>query len=211
MKHIFKNIFLNIKRFLYNQEGVNIIEFAFMLPVLLILLFGMVDLSRYYQFHQKMDNAAYTLNNLIAQNYVITKSEIDTYAATIPYLLKPFDTKNLKIITTCVKRANTSQDPLGKKPPYSQWQVEYGTASNMSQIVTAVGNQIVYLPNFQANQEFTLEQGDEIIITEIYLPFEFTFASTSFYKAFNIPSDGIYKKNIMRPRYNHFQNKDNKI
>lgn len=211
MKHILKNIALNTKRFLSNQEGVNIIEFAFMLPVLLILLFGMIDLSRYYQFHQKMDNAAYTLNNLIAQNYVITKNEINTYAATIPYLLKPFDTKDLKIIVTCVKKLEKSQDPLEKKPPYSQWQVEYGTSSNLSQIVTAPGNQIVYLPNFETEQKFKLEPGDEIVITEIYMPFNLTFASTSFYEAFNIPSEGIYKKNIMRPRYNHFQNQDSQI
>ena len=208
MKNIFRKTNLNVKRFLCNQEGGNLIEFAFMLPVLLILLFGMVDLSRYYQFHQKMDNATYTFNNLIAAEYIIHKDEIDTYAATIPYLLQPFDTSDLQIIVTAVERPDIDEDPEKDDPPHSIWQFEYLDTSRPSKIVTALENTRVDLPNFEANQNFRLEQGDQVLITEIYMTFHFTFASTSFYKAFNIPSGGIYKINITRPRYNTFKNKN---
>ncbi len=40
------------------QRGANLVEAAFVLPVLLLLWFGVVELGRGYQIHQTMTNAA---------------------------------------------------------------------------------------------------------------------------------------------------------
>lgn len=49
------------------SSGVAMLEFALILPVLLLMVFGGVEITRYVLFHQKIDNATSGVANVITQ------------------------------------------------------------------------------------------------------------------------------------------------
>lgn len=59
--------------FLRQERGVALIEFAFVAPVLILLLVGAVELTRYISIAQKLDKAAYAMADLTNQYPPATK------------------------------------------------------------------------------------------------------------------------------------------
>lgn len=56
-----------VQRFARDRGGVALLEFALILPVVLLLVFGGVEITRLVLFHQKLDNATSGVANVITQ------------------------------------------------------------------------------------------------------------------------------------------------
>ncbi len=56
---------MRMKRFIKNEKGVALIEFALILPILFLLTFPMIDYSRYILLQQKIIKTAYVLGDSI--------------------------------------------------------------------------------------------------------------------------------------------------
>ncbi|GEM_PF-4507824 len=69
-----------LRNFLKNNQGVVLIEFAFILPILLLLTFPMIDYARYVLLQQKVIKTAYVLGDAFTISNPI---EADTDATDI--------------------------------------------------------------------------------------------------------------------------------
>lgn len=68
MKHLEKIVRrLGLKRLRDEQSGVSIIEFALLLPILLVIVIGTIEVTRLVLFHQKVDNATSRVADLITR------------------------------------------------------------------------------------------------------------------------------------------------
>jgi Flp pilus assembly pilin Flp len=56
-----------LKRIRTNEQGVSMIEFALLLPILIVILLGTVEITRMVLFHQKLDNATARVADLITR------------------------------------------------------------------------------------------------------------------------------------------------
>jgi Flp pilus assembly protein TadG len=56
-----------IKRLLRHREGIALIEFAMVFPLLFLLLFGGIEISRLVLIHQKLEKAGYVVADIVAQ------------------------------------------------------------------------------------------------------------------------------------------------
>lgn len=185
-------MFQLLKTFLKDNKAVSMIEFAFVLPILILLFFGIVDVSRYYQFYQKLDNANYTMANLVNQNLQISLNDIDIYYKIIPILLEPFETDDLQVIVTDVERK------LGSNVTRIRWQVNKGLTSNKSSIGSSPGQSV-------SIKDMPLEEGDQIIVTEIFLKFKFLFNTKQFSSMIGFDGAPIHRVFYSRPRYATFE------
>lgn len=61
-----------LRKLFQNEQAVALIEFALVLPVLLILLFGAIEVSRYMLIVQKVEKTAYSMTNMVAQSLPAT-------------------------------------------------------------------------------------------------------------------------------------------
>lgn len=59
-----KNILRHISK---DQQGVSMIEFGLLLPILLLILVGTIEITRLVLFHQKIDNSTARVADLIAR------------------------------------------------------------------------------------------------------------------------------------------------
>lgn len=62
-----KKCFSVHKRLCRDMQGVALLEFALILPVLFLLVFGGIEITRLVLFHQKIDNATSSVANMVTQ------------------------------------------------------------------------------------------------------------------------------------------------
>ena len=80
-----------LRRLAADRRGVALIEFGFAVPILIIMTFGTVELSRYVLLHQKLDRIAMTLADLIAQSEELAETDINNIFDAVSHIGQPFD------------------------------------------------------------------------------------------------------------------------
>jgi hypothetical protein len=80
------------------DEGVAAIEFVIVLPVLLLLFFGMINLTNYISMMRKVNSAAELVTDLVSRhNEKVKTSDIDDYFKAAALLFLPSSADNLQI------------------------------------------------------------------------------------------------------------------
>jgi len=102
-------------RFWHGVEGLAAVEFAFVLPIILAMFLGLVELSQASGVRTQVINMASTASDLIAQKTTVTGSDVDTAFTATKAILFPNDTKVAAITITSVI------DGGAGKPPVIAW------------------------------------------------------------------------------------------
>lgn len=132
------NRFSNLFR--RDERGVALIEFALVMPFLIVVLFGGIELTRYILITQKVAKAAFMMNNVVTQYLPATATaqdgEIDVTEMQYVFLqldrmMEPFDVpeRQVAIATSVVKTAPTTI--------VVKWQIA-GGGSLTSEVASAV-------------------------------------------------------------------------
>ncbi len=166
-----------------DNNGIANVEFAFVLPVLITLLFGSFELSRYVLLNLKLEKATYTVSDLVTQETSISNSQLNQImlAATeimTPYSIGPKGT----IIVTSVYQQNDVD------PPVIRWQYTGGGSLPKTSTVGEV-NEWATLP-----EGLTLADKDNLIVAEIFYEF------TPFFSNDTIGSANLHKMAFFKPR-----------
>lgn len=166
-----------------SQRGVAAVELALVFPMLLILLLGGLDLTRYMLFHQKTERVAFSVADMVAQSSAVTKVQMDDIVLAAGQIMRPFSftAEGVVIVSSVYK------DPAQSFPTI-RWQYSGGgTLARSSKI--GILNGTPTLPN-----GLTLNDKDNVIIAETYYLFSPTFNSGY------TPQSDIYKIAIYKPR-----------
>ena len=79
-----------LRRFWRDDRGLAVMEFAFALPVLVMILLGCFDAARFVLINQKMSRVASQSADLVAQLDVVTEAEIDDLFVAADSTAEPF-------------------------------------------------------------------------------------------------------------------------
>ena len=178
-----------------SQDGVAYLEFAICLPVLIIMLMGAIEMTRFIIITQKVEKTAFTLSDIISQGKTISTSDLDKmmYAASqvmLPYTMAG----DGRVVVSSVK-----QDNSVNSLPTIQWQyVSQGAngswAGQTSQLgaggTNATPGSTVILPG-----NLTLNDQDNVVVTEVFYNYQPLIASNGV-----IPGRRIYKVSVFKPR-----------
>jgi Flp pilus assembly protein TadG len=97
------------RRFLADDRGVSGIEFAFVFPLILLLLVGMLETNEALSVNRKLLQVSSTVSDLIAQQSTITPAQADLTLSGAASMLAPYDTTSLKIILSVINVTTTKQ------------------------------------------------------------------------------------------------------
>lgn len=92
-----------------DQSGVSAVEFALILPIILILLVGLVDTNEALIVHRKMRQVTSTVADLIAQSEQLTTSQVDLTLTGAASLLSPYPLTSLHIVVSVLDVTETEQ------------------------------------------------------------------------------------------------------
>ncbi len=93
-----------LSRFANGEHAVAAVEFALILPVMLTLYIGSVELSSAISVDQRVATVSGSLGDLVARaDGVIAKSQVDDYFLAASATMAPYDDATVQQIVTCVK------------------------------------------------------------------------------------------------------------
>lgn len=178
----------------HTSRGVAALEFVILLPIYLMLVFGMLEVYQFFRTVGVIDRTAFSLGSLVAQKAMLIDNSSATDANNIgifwaiaPQLATPLDMQgNGTVIITDVKDA-------GNATPVIAWQRTSPWGTGASQLGKSP------LPS-----GFPFYAGDNTIVVEVYYRFAPFHALQTFWP--NAPGAvNLYRRAYFRPR---FQNLD---
>jgi Flp pilus assembly protein TadG len=101
-----------IRRFLRNRRGLAAVEFGLILPVMLTMFLGTVELSLALTARANVTNLASTTADLVAQETGIKVADLQSVFAAANAILYPYSTSAAQITLTSVVYNTTSTNPL---------------------------------------------------------------------------------------------------
>lgn len=93
----YRTVLSCLLRLTRDRAGVSGVEFALVLPILLLLLAATVDLGHALTVSRKIDQIAATTSDVISQQSTWTKSNVAGLLSGMSFILQPYDTAALTI------------------------------------------------------------------------------------------------------------------
>ncbi len=92
-----------LRTFVANRKGVAALEFALILPVMLLLYLGGFEASKALEASRKVETTAEMVGNLVARNKLMNQTAIDNIFNISGAVMAPFSPDDLQIVVTTVK------------------------------------------------------------------------------------------------------------
>ncbi len=154
------------KNFSSEQHGVVLVEFAMLLPFLMLLTAGSFEVGRYALLTQKTDRIAATVGDLVAREEALTATEIDNLFSATDFLARPFDFADdgMVVITSVIGR--DGQEPLiiGQR--------SRGAITGQASKVGVLNGDALLPDVFTDDGGQTLEDGETVIVAEVFYDYE---------------------------------------
>lgn len=95
-----------IRRLGRDTHGATAVEFALILPILLMIYVGMVQVCQGFMADKRAGHAAAIVGDMIAQNATLNASQVENVLAAGGRIMRPFAVENLTIRVTSVDQAS---------------------------------------------------------------------------------------------------------
>lgn len=91
-----------LKRWVHDARGIVAIEFALIVPVMLLMYAGLVELCEVLSVNRKINQVATSTADLVAQNESITPANMTDIFAADAAVIAPYDATIVKILACAV-------------------------------------------------------------------------------------------------------------
>jgi Flp pilus assembly protein TadG len=172
-------------RFWNDRRGAIAAEFGIVTPILIAMILGTFEGTRYVLLHQKLDRMAVTTSDLTAQGETISAAQLTDILAAAPLVAEPFTigANGVVIVSSLYREYGTSTVQVA-------WQRRgAGTLNSVSRFGVQGATVPQPLPS-----GFTLREGDSAIVSEVFYDFKSLLAPNL------VPSSLLYHSALFRPR-----------
>lgn len=101
-----------LERVANDDRGVAAVEFAFVLPILAIMLLGTVEVARAVDADRRFGNATAMTTDLIAREQDLTDADLNGMMLAIQHMMRPYDANTLSLGVIAVRAPMT----VGEQP-----------------------------------------------------------------------------------------------
>lgn len=101
----------NVKNFYKDQSGVAAIEFILTFPLLILVLFGCIELFGHFNAVRKVGNITASLADIVAQSRTITKVQLNALDPLTQSLMQPLSGNNISYTIATVRQAAANKKP----------------------------------------------------------------------------------------------------
>jgi len=126
-----------LKRFARDSKAVAAVEFALILPLLVLLYFGTVEAAQLYTVDRRVATVASTMADLISREQkCITTAKLNSYFNAATGIMQPYPTTSLKQVVSFLSVAQNGTVKV-------EWSKAFGTGATARNtgVTTAIGTQ----------------------------------------------------------------------
>lgn len=175
-----------LRKLRHGQEGSFAVELALIMPVLLVLFVGGLELTRYMLINQKVERTAATIADLVSQSEGMSESEMANLFMATEHVMAPFE---LGAEGTVIVSSISAKDGA---PPLINWQRFYGGGSGGS--VFGEQGDVADLP-----EGLVIRDGEALIACETYYVYKSMIAHDV------VEDETIYRWSVFRPRFSSLE------
>lgn len=157
-----------ISAFIHHRAGLAAVEFALILPIMVLLFFGMLEASDLLTVNRRLSNAANSLVDLTTHEPTITHAELDDLMVGTIRILEPTDTSTVEMrVVSITKGADVGSPPVVHWSRDEQGGAPYSPGATYDKL----------------DDNLALNADSSLIVVEI----EYTYHSGYSGRVFNIP------------------------
>lgn len=150
-----------LRRLAAREDGAVLSELAMASIVLVPMILGVVEISRYALLTQKLDRVAMTVGDLVSRGENLTPAQITDIFAAVPFLIQPFEMgARGRVIITGI------ENPAGAQGPRVAWRREGAGTLVAASTLGAVG------ANASVPSPIVLADNEVVVVTEVYYAFQ---------------------------------------
>lgn len=175
-------LFRLFRRLCVERHGAIVIEFALVLPVLVLLTMSGGETFRFILLNQKVERASATVADLTSQAQTLSEGDLNNLFLVTNQVMSPFNINDGGQVIV------SSIGAKGGEPPQINWQRSFGQQTNSS--VLGVEGGVAKLP-----AGFVVRDNENVIVAEVYYPYApFIFSGV-------IAPMTLYDATFFRPRF----------
>jgi len=99
MRRRFQDMKCSVRRvrWLQDQRGVSALEFALIMPLIVVLIFGMANVSQALMAQRRVNHIASAMGDLTAQNQTVADADFKDIFSVAGFMMQPLSPSNLSI------------------------------------------------------------------------------------------------------------------
>lgn len=172
-----------IGKFLRAQGGLAVVEFGLVLPVLMLLFYGTIEVTRYILITQKVEKLAHSIADVTAQEQTASAAVLNQALAATSDIMSPYSmtTNGTVFITSLYRAPNASNASVN-------WRYQGGGTLSAASHLGAV-NTVPTMPG-----GFTFDERENVIAAEVFYRFSPLLSSRFF------GTTTVYRAAFYKPR-----------
>lgn len=123
-----QTVFGPLRRIVHNQKGIAAVEFALIVPVLMLTYLGATDVTQGLAIDRKLGQVASTVSDLVAQEDGITSAQVHSFFESGLAIMRPFDFERTKLRITIVEVDGGAAEVTGATA--RNWEIEASNGQN---------------------------------------------------------------------------------
>lgn len=104
-----------------NERGTAGLEFAIVLPLLLIIFLGIVEFSRFAIIHQKVEKLVHSMADFTTQGTTVSTQDLATFSSVANQIMNPFPFSGTIIFSSVVNDPASPAPCSGRNNPCISW------------------------------------------------------------------------------------------
>jgi len=170
------------KRFIKDRKGSLAVEMALAMPIMVSLLLGGIEVTRFVLLNQKIERASATMADLVSQAETLAEGDLENLFLASGFVVEPFDLAGEgRIIVSSIGKLGTANAVVN-------WQRSFGAGSGAT--VFGVEGTTATLPI-----DFVIRDGESVIVGEAFYDFSPLFTGGV------INDSTLSRYTILRPRF----------
>ncbi|ESR24829.1 TadE/TadG family type IV pilus assembly protein [Lutibaculum baratangense] len=137
-----RNMMAELKQF-RDERGVSAVEFALILPILVLLYLGCVELSHALTVDRKVTTAASVVGDLVAQATQLSNADIRNIFDATDAVLTPYDAAPLEIVVSNVRITQNGTEVLWSEASGGGTARGCGSSMNLPDNIRIEGTSLV--------------------------------------------------------------------
>lgn len=98
---------MQLKHLIKDRRGAAAVEFAFIAPVMILMYYGLAELTQAMMADRRASHVASAIGDLVAQDTVINTTEINDIFNVGKAIIAPFPTSGLSMRVTSIRKDST--------------------------------------------------------------------------------------------------------